>query len=83
MEPGRGDVELKPGRPRAGPGEMCNEKLGGQKQGQACADPGARTPIGVSGNFFLSLSELSGLRWSQGVEVLSQRKVELGFQVVA
>ena len=25
--------------------------MGGQAEGLACADPGARTPIGVSGNF--------------------------------
>ena len=25
--------------------------MGGRGEGLACADPGARTPIGVSGNF--------------------------------
>ena len=35
--------------------DMCGEKfplmsMGGQAEGLACADPGARTPIGVSGN---------------------------------
>ena len=25
--------------------------MGGQAEGLACADPGARTPIGASGNF--------------------------------
>jgi hypothetical protein len=34
----------------------CAEKfplvsMGGRAEGQACADPGARTPIGASGNF--------------------------------
>ena len=27
--------------------------MGGRAEGLACADPGARTPIGVSGNFNL------------------------------
>ena len=26
--------------------------MGGRAEGLACADPGARTPIGMSGNFF-------------------------------
>ena len=26
--------------------------IGGQAEGLACANPGARTPIGVNGNFF-------------------------------
>ena len=35
---------------------MCGEKcplvsMGGRAEGQACADPGARTPIGASGYF--------------------------------
>jgi hypothetical protein len=38
--------------------------MGGRAEGLACADPGARTPIGASGNF---CSENSGLpkllRW--------------------
>jgi hypothetical protein len=38
--------------------DMCAGKfsltsMGGCAEGLACADPGARTPIGVSGNFFL------------------------------
>jgi hypothetical protein len=37
-------------------GDMCARKfplmlMGGRAEGLACADPGARTPIGVSGNF--------------------------------
>ena len=37
--------------------DMCAGKfplvfMGGQGEGLACADPGARTPIGVSGNLF-------------------------------
>ena len=37
------------------PADMCAEKfplvsMGGQAEGLACADPGARTPIGASGN---------------------------------
>ena len=36
--------------------DMCAEKfllvsMGGRAEGLACADPGARTPIGASGNF--------------------------------
>ena len=27
--------------------------MGGRAEGQACADPGARTPIGASGIYFL------------------------------
>ena len=30
--------------------------MGGQAEGLACADPGARTPIGASGNFYLIIS---------------------------
>ena len=36
--------------------DMCADKfplvlMGGRVEGLACADPGARTPIGASGNF--------------------------------
>ena len=36
---------------------MCAEKfplvlMGGRAEGLACADPGARTPIGASGNLY-------------------------------
>ena len=36
--------------------DMCGEKfplvsMGGRAEGLACADPGARIPIGASGNF--------------------------------
>jgi hypothetical protein len=39
--------------------DMCAGKfllvsMGGRTEGLACADPGARTPIGASGNFRLS-----------------------------
>ena len=39
--------------------DMCAGKfplvsMGGRAEGQACADPGARTPIGASGNLSLS-----------------------------
>ena len=38
--------------------DTCAEKfplalMGGRAEGLACADPGARTPIGASGNYFL------------------------------
>ena len=37
--------------------DMCAGKfplvsMGGRTEGLACADPGARTPIGASGNYF-------------------------------
>ena len=37
--------------------DMCARKfplvsIGGRAEGQACADPGARTPIGASGNLY-------------------------------
>ena len=37
--------------------DMCGGKfplmsMGGRAEGLACTDPGARTPIGVSGNFY-------------------------------
>ena len=35
--------------------------IGGRAEGLVCADPGARTPIGVSGNFYL-VFHLSNLR---------------------
>ena len=40
---------------------MCAEKfllmsMGGRADGLACADPGAKTPIGVSGNLILFAS---------------------------
>ena len=38
--------------------DMCAGKfplvsMGGREEGLMCADPGARTPIGASGNFFI------------------------------
>ena len=38
--------------------DMCARKfpvmsMGGRAEGFACADPGARTPIGVCGNFVI------------------------------
>ena len=40
--------------------DMCAGKfplvsMGGRAEGLACTDPGARTPIGASGNFLESL----------------------------
>ena len=45
------------------PPDMCAEKfrlvsMGGRAEGIACADPGARTPIGASGNFYISFNTL-------------------------
>jgi hypothetical protein len=35
-------------------GKFSLVSMGGRAEGLACADPGARTPIGASGNFSLS-----------------------------
>ena len=32
------------------------DSMGGRAEGLACADPGARTPIGASGNFLFPLN---------------------------
>ena len=42
------------------PADMCAGQfplvsMGGQVEGLACADPGARTPIGASGNYILEI----------------------------
>ena len=36
-----------------GAGKFPLVSMGGRAEGLACADPGARTPIGASGNFFI------------------------------
>ena len=36
--------------------------MGGRAEGLACADPGARTPIGASGNFIMSFYSSTGQR---------------------
>ena len=46
------------------PADMCVGKLplvsmGGQAEGLACADPGARTSIGASGNFLYPHADFS------------------------
>jgi hypothetical protein len=49
--------------------DMCTRKfllvsMGGQVEGLACADPGARTPIGASGNFnILRMVQWRGIGW--------------------
>jgi hypothetical protein len=35
-------------------GKFPLTSMGGRAEDLACADPGARTPIGVSGNFYIS-----------------------------
>ena len=45
--------------------DMCARKfplvsMGGRAEGLVCADPGARTPIGASGNFLSFLAALLG-----------------------
>ena len=52
--------------PHPPPSDMCAEKIplvsiGGRAEGQACTDPGARTPIGASEILFLYLG---GSSWS-------------------
>jgi hypothetical protein len=32
--------------------------MGGRAEGLACADPGARTPIGASGKFYIYVKKL-------------------------
>ena len=36
-----------------GAGKFPLVSMGGRAEGLACADPGARTPIGASGNFYI------------------------------
>ena len=38
--------------------------MGGRAEGLACADPGARTPIGASG-FFFAVVDLAGVACAQ------------------
>jgi hypothetical protein len=42
-----------------GAGKYPLVTMGGQAEGLACADLGARTPIGASGNFVISLYYLN------------------------
>ena len=37
-------------------GQFPLVSMGGRAEGLACADPGARTPIGASGNFVISFN---------------------------
>ena len=38
-------------------GKFLLVSMGGRAEGLACADPGERTPIGASGNFYIFLVE--------------------------
>ena len=49
--------------------------MGGRAEGLACADPGARTPIGASGNFLILLLGVPIFKTPEGVVV--------GFQILA
>ena len=45
--------------------ETCGGKfplvsMGGRAEGQACADPGARTPISASGNLYQTVQNYQG-----------------------
>ena len=59
--------------------DKCTEKcplmtMGGQAEGLSCADPGARTPIGVSGNlitFSFTMSFFNILRFNCILNILS------------
>ena len=51
--------------------------MGGRAEGLACADPGARTPLGASRNFvfliillFLQRGKINGGRWSIFIELM-------------
>ena len=61
--------------------DMCARKfplvsMGGRAEGLACADPGARTPIGANGNFsFLLFFLIPLFKNPEGVVV--------GFQIFA
>ena len=66
--------------------DTCTRKfplmlMGGRAEGLACADPGARTPIGASGNFyqiFISLlsrcQEFQDCRDCIGNRIIMRRK---------
>ena len=61
---------------------MCGEKfplvsMGGRAEGFACADPGARTPIGPSGNFYFIVVVLLD------TVVIIPEAVVVGFQIFA
>ena len=47
--------------------------MGGRAEGQACPDPGARTPIGASGNFGPSV-----LRATSGLDEQLRETIILG-----
>jgi hypothetical protein len=57
-------------------GEFPLVSMGGRAEGLACADPGARTPISASGNFFLVLVILTAV-------VKIPEGVVVGFQIFA
>ena len=54
-----------------GAGKFPLVSMGGRAEGLACADPGARTPIGASGNFS-SFVFFSSYRCSKPQKGLSQ-----------
>ena len=56
--------------------DMCAVKfplvsMGGRAEGLACADPGARTPIGASGNFNYSQSNTLVILISSRLQLLN------------
>ena len=48
---------------RLSTGKLQLMSMGGRAEGQACADPKARTPIGVSGNIDIQWVKIPGLRF--------------------
>ena len=52
-----------------GAGKFPLVSMGGQAEGLACADPGARTPIGASGIFFIVIVGLGPLHINDKQEV--------------
>jgi hypothetical protein len=47
-------------------GQFLPVSMGGQAEGLACADPGARTPIGSSGDLVIGSSEVRDQRSNLG-----------------
>jgi hypothetical protein len=63
-----------------GAGKFPLVSMGGRAEGLACADPGARTPIGASGNFFFFFFFFSFLLVVAAVAKTTEGVV-VGFQI--
>ena len=53
------------------PGKFPLTSMGGRAEGLACADPGARTPIGASGILVVINDKLCSVKFSLKVSYLS------------